>query len=155
MGTMTERHEATMTASRRGVLLGAGVLSAGAALTACSGKSESPASPTSQAGPAAPPASAPSAATEVKVADVPVGGGIVVKDAKVVVTQPQAGQFHAFTAVCTHKQCTVATVADGDIDCPCHGSRFSVTDGTVVKGPATQPLAAKTVTVNGDVLTIS
>ncbi len=53
------------------------------------------------------------------------------------------------------KRCTVATVADGEIDCPCHGSRFNVTDGAVVKGPATQPLPAKTVTVTGDVLTVS
>ena len=149
---MTERHEPTMSASRRGVLLGAGALGAGVALTACGGgtKSESPAAPTSQ-----PESAAPSAGTEVKVADVPVGGGLILKEAKVVVTQPQAGQFHAFSAVCTHKQCTVATVAAGEIDCPCHGSRFSDTDGAVVKGPATQPLAAKTVTVTGDVLTVS
>ena len=86
---------------------------------------------------------------------MPVGGGLVLKDAAVVVTQPQAGEFHAFSAVCTHKQCIVATVADGDIGCPCHGSRFSVTDGAVVKGPATQPLPAKTVSVTGDVLTIA
>jgi Rieske Fe-S protein len=154
MGTMTERHEATMTASRRGVLLGAGALGAGAALTACGGKSEAPAAPTSQAESAAPSAGA-SAGQEVKVADVPVGGGLVLKDAKVVVTQPQAGQFHAFSAVCTHKGCTVATVANGEIDCPCHGSRFNVTDGAVIKGPAAQPLPAKTVTVAGDVLTVS
>ena len=88
-------------------------------------------------------------------ADVPVGGGVVLTEAKVVVTQPKAGEFKAFTAVCTHRQCTVSKVADGTIDCPCHGSQFSAADGSVVKGPAEQPLAPKAVTVAGDTLTVA
>ena len=131
--------------------MGAGVLGAGAVLTACGGKpSEPAASPSSSEQ-----TSATASGSQVRVADVPVGGGVVLKDAKVVVTQPAGGQFHAFSAVCTHKQCLVSQVADGTIDCPCHGSRYSDVDGSVVKGPATQALATKTVTVQGDSLTVS
>ena len=131
--------------------MGAGALGAGAVLTACGGKpSEPAASPSSSEQ-----TSATASGSQVRVADVPVGGGVVLKDAKVVVTQPAAGQFHAFSAVCTHKQCLVSQVADGTIDCPCHGSRYSDVDGSVVKGPATQALATKTVTVQGDSLTVS
>jgi len=85
----------------------------------------------------------------VDTADVPVGGGIVLADAKLVVTQPSDGEFKCFTAVCTHKGCTVGSVEDGEISCPCHGSRFSATDGTVVSGPAEDPLEERPVRVEG------
>jgi Rieske Fe-S protein len=85
-----------------------------------------------------------------KTADVPVGGGIVLADQKIVVTQPAAGDFKAFSALCTHKGCPVKDVADGTITCPCHGSTFSAEDGSVTNGPATAPLEAKEVTVDGD-----
>jgi Rieske Fe-S protein len=82
-------------------------------------------------------------------ADVPVGGGQILPGPKVVVTQPTAGSFKAFTAVCTHQGCTVGTVSGGTIQCPCHGSRFSIKDGSVVNGPATRPLAAIAIKVVG------
>jgi len=66
-----------------------------------------------------------------------------------VVTQPQAGQYKAFTAVCTHQGCTVAAVSNNQIQCPCHGSIFSAKDGSVINGPATTGLSAMTATVNG------
>lgn len=87
-------------------------------------------------------------------ADIPVGGGKVFPDAQAVVTQPKSGEFKAFTAVCTHQTCIVAEVVE-TINCDCHGSKFSITDGSVVTGPAPSPLAAKTVTANGDNLTIT
>jgi Rieske Fe-S protein len=80
---------------------------------------------------------------------VPVGGGMVYTDAKVVVTQPSKGEYKAFSAVCTHVGCLCNQVANGTINCPCHGSKFKITDGSVVAGPAPAPLAAKTVTVSG------
>ena len=65
------------------------------------------------------------------------------------ITQPQAGSFKAFTAVRTHQGCTVDAVSGGTIDCPCHGSKFSITNGSVVNGPATLPLAPISITVQG------
>lgn len=88
----------------------------------------------------------------IPVSDVPVGGGIVTDDA--VLTQPTAGEFKAFTNVCTHQQCLVTEVTDGTIHCPCHGSRFSVADGSVTGGPAPSPLGEITVTVEGDHLVL-
>ncbi len=135
--------------SRRGVLLGASAAGAGMVLAACGGK-DSPSSGGQSTG-----SDTKAASPSVKTADVPVGGGVVLPEAKVVVTQPKAGEFKAFTAVCTHRRCTVSKVADGTIDCPCHGSKFSAVDGSVVTGPADEPLAPKTVTVAGDTLTVA
>jgi len=66
-----------------------------------------------------------------------------------VITQPSSGTFMAFTAVCTHQQCTVGSVSGNVISCPCHGSQFSAKDGSVVQGPASSPLASKSITVSG------
>jgi Rieske Fe-S protein len=87
-------------------------------------------------------------------ADIPVGGGKIFTDAQVVVTQPKSGEFKAFTAVCTHQTCIVAEVLQ-TINCNCHGSKFSITDGSVVTGPATAPLASKKVTAKGNNLTVT
>ena len=140
--------------SRQKVLLGAGLGLVTVVLAACStyGKKPEAASESSAttAAPAAPSASggpAPAAKAIAKTADVPVGSGVIVGE--VVVTQPSAGVFKGFSAKCTHKGCTVDKVADGTIDCPCHGSKFNL-DGTVAKGPAQEPLATENVTVQGD-----
>jgi Rieske Fe-S protein len=79
---------------------------------------------------------------------IPVGGGRVYDTRQVVVTQPAAGNFQCFRAVCTHRGCLVSTVANGTIDCPCHGSKFAITDGSVRQGPATKPLEPRTITVD-------
>jgi len=84
-----------------------------------------------------------------KTADIPVGGGKILTDKKIVITQPQAGSFHAFTAVCTHQGCIVDSVSGGTINCPCHGSKFNVTNGAVVNGPAASPLAPVSIQVQG------
>jgi Rieske Fe-S protein len=85
--------------------------------------------------------------------DVPVDGGAVLPDQQVVLTQPGNGEFKAFTAVCTHQGCIVASVSDGTINCECHGSKFSIEDGSVVNGPATSPLEEIAITVDGDTIT--
>jgi Rieske Fe-S protein len=79
--------------------------------------------------------------------EIPVGGGKIYTAAKVVVTQPTRGQYKGFSAVCTHVGCIMSQVANGTIDCPCHGSEFKITNGAVVTGPAPSPLPAKPVTV--------
>ncbi|MBV5245435.1 MULTISPECIES: ubiquinol-cytochrome c reductase iron-sulfur subunit [Mycolicibacterium] len=124
---------------RKTVLVGASVGVAAIAVAACSRGSESPGS--------SPGTSAPSGEKLASTSDVPVGSGTIVGE--VVVTQPVAGEFKAFSAVCTHTGCLLNKVADGTIDCPCHGSRFSL-DGAVVNGPAEKPLQPVAVRVQGD-----
>lgn len=85
----------------------------------------------------------------VAISEVPVGGGVVLGSEELVVTQPTAGQFKAFTAICTHQGCLVGSVSDGTITCPCHNSMFSAADGSVTGGPASAPLAAVPVKVSG------
>ncbi|WP_030380919.1 MULTISPECIES: Rieske (2Fe-2S) protein [unclassified Streptomyces] len=85
-----------------------------------------------------------------KTSDIPEGGGKVFGDQGVVVTQPSAGEFKAFSSKCTHQGCAVSSISDGVIVCPCHNSQFSASDGSVKKGPATQPLAAAKITVDGE-----
>ncbi|WP_328297872.1 Rieske (2Fe-2S) protein [Streptomyces sp. NBC_00435] len=140
-----------MHAARRTVLAAGASVLAGGVLTACGGAEEKPqaeggSAPTEQA-PKAPEASGPTKAL-LKSSEVPVGGGKVLKEEKLVVTQPTAGSFRCFTAVCTHQGCLVDKVAAGTIDCPCHGSKFNVADGAVAHGPATRPLAEKKITVS-------
>lgn len=81
---------------------------------------------------------------------VPVGGGIVLTDQKVVVTQPTEGEFKAYTAVCTHQQLLVTSVEDGVIYCKNHGSEYDAATGEPNLGPAPSALAAVEVTVDGD-----
>ena len=87
--------------------------------------------------------------------EVPVGGGTIFGDEQVVVTQPAEGDFKAFTSVCTHQGCQVGEVKDSEILCPCHGSVFSAEDGSVTTGPATAPLEAVEITVDGDQISLA
>lgn len=92
--------------------------------------------------------------------DVEVGGGLILAEQQVVITQPAEGDFRAFSAVCTHQGCTVSSVGDGTIDCACHGSRFSIEDGSVVQAASglspddQDPLPPLDVTVDGDQISV-
>lgn len=86
----------------------------------------------------------------VSTDDVPVGGCFVVASAATVVTQPTEGEFKAFSGVCTHKTCLLASFSEGHIPCRCHGSRFDLTDGSVLQGPATEPLEEYEIAVEGN-----
>lgn len=82
-------------------------------------------------------------------AKVPVGGGVILASAGIVVTQPKKGMFEGFSSTCTHRGCTLHDVTGGTINCVCHGSKFSIEDGSVVNGPATSPLPKKPVKADG------
>lgn len=53
----------------------------------------------------------------------------------------------AFSTRCTHLGCRIGRADDGQLVCPCHGSRFHA-DGTVAVGPASTPLQALHVTAD-------
>lgn len=129
-------------ATRRGVVAGVGLAGLAGTLAACGGSGGS--SGMSSGG-----SSGGSGGALAKTSEIPVGGGKVFKDQKVVVTQPKHGQFKAFSAICTHRGCTVDKVANGTIDCPCHGSKYKISDASVVAGPAPKPLPPKSITVSG------
>ena len=137
--------------TRRAALAGAGFAGLAATLAACGGSSGSSSGGPSGSGQADSGGSAALASTS----EIPVGGGKVFSAEKVVVTQPTAGEFKAFSAVCTHMQCLVDQVASGTIDCPCHGSEFSVKNGSVVSGPAPSPLPAQAIKVGGGKITLA
>jgi Rieske Fe-S protein len=99
--------------------------------------------------PSAGPAPGDCARAFARTGDIPLGGGRVFPDVRVVVTQPVAGEFKAFGIVCTHDGCELDGVSGGTINCPCHGSRFAITDGSVVQGPARSALRQETVAVDG------
>ena len=131
------------TLPRRTVLVGIGAAAAAlAAGSALFRRTRASAAPGASAGPATNPASA-----TVPTGEVPVGGGAVLGD--VVVTQPTGGDFRGFSSTCTHAGCTVSDVSGGTINCPCHGSKFNL-DGSVHTGPASAPLAPRSVSVQGD-----
>lgn len=145
-------------ASRRTLLACAGAACA-AVLAGCSKYNSNnggvagspPAQPSSSS--AAPAGSGSGAAAApaalASTSDIPVGGGKVLATKKVVITQPQSGAFHAFSAVCTHAGCIVGSVSGGTINCPCHGSRFNIANGAVVNGPAASPLPSVSIKVQG------
>lgn len=133
--------------SRRAAL-GAAAAAATGAVAACSDPSEGGGAP-----PSPDPETAPAPSPEESVAtvdEVPVGGGVVLAGAAVVLTQPEEGGFRAFSTTCTHEGCPVDEVVGGEIVCPCHGSRFSIADGSRTAGPATDPLEEYPVTVTGE-----
>lgn len=146
--------------NRRRALTGTAAVAAGVPLlAACGGSDDDATTATDSSSPSESPSesssesSGGSASALATAADVPVGGCFVASAAKVVVTQPTEGDFKAFSAVCTHQGCLVESSSDGQIPCPCHGSAFSLEDGSVITGPATSGLAAVEITVDGDSIT--
>jgi Rieske Fe-S protein len=165
----TEPDEARLAVtSRRTLFVGAGAVGAGALLAACGNGDD-----VSEPGPPPEtqddrPGDGPETAPEddgpddgadgvlAQVDEIEVGGGVIVGSERVVITQPTEGDFRGFSAICTHMGCTVSSIGDGTINCACHGSQYSIEDGSVVRSapeltPDTQnPLPEVDISVDGD-----
>ncbi|MDC0770604.1 Rieske (2Fe-2S) protein [Streptomyces sp. HD] len=145
--------------SRRSVVAAVGAAGLAVALTACGSEDDASGSSTEQGaagGGATSAAGGGAGGTALaKTADIPQGSGKVFSDQKVVVSQPAAGDFKAFSTICTHRDCPMIDLKEDTLSCSCHGSQFSVLDGSVKKGPATEPLAAKQISVSGDSITLA
>ena len=139
---------------RRAVIAAIAGIGATAACAPAAGPSASPsAAPSAGPTPGASLAHVPATRAPRPVAgvdEIPIGGGRVFPERRVVVTQPTAGEFRGFGIVCTHDGCELNAVAEGTINCPCHGSRYAITDGSVVQGPARTGLRVEQVAVDGD-----
>lgn len=147
--------------NRRHTLAGVAVVGVGAPLLAACGadQDETATDQSSAAGSSdepTSPGSEPAAAGALALtSDIEVGGGTIFADQKVVVTQPSEGDFRAFSSACTHQGCQVNGVSEGGIVCPCHGSVFSIEDGSVQAGPAESPLPEVEIAVDGDQITLA
>ncbi|PSJ28064.1 Rieske (2Fe-2S) protein [Streptosporangium nondiastaticum] len=138
--------------TRRGVVAAAGAAGLATLLAACGGGDDGNGSGKAKNGDEGAGKGGAEEGELAKAADIPEGGGKVFPDRKVVVTQPAKGEFKAFSAVCTHQGCLVKDVSGGTINCPCHGSRFGIADGSVKGGPAQRPLPGEQVTVRDGAL---
>lgn len=123
----------------QGAAIAGGVVAAGVTLAACGSSGSSTAATPGVLG---------------ATSEVPVGGGKIYTSEHVVVTQPTAGTYKCFSSTCTHMGCTVDKVANGLIQCPCHGSRYSIVDGSVKGGPAPRPLPPEKITVKNNQITL-
>ncbi|WP_344495284.1 Rieske (2Fe-2S) protein [Nonomuraea monospora] len=151
--------DAAAGASRRATLLGAGGAGLMTVLAACAGTGHTgtghfSAETGEPSGGTTTPAATRSGAGLARTSDIPEGGGKVFPDQKIVVVQPTAGKFRAFSAVCTHQSCTIDDVSSGMINCPCHGSMFWL-DGKVMGGPATRPLPEVEIKIDGDTISLA
>jgi nitrite reductase/ring-hydroxylating ferredoxin subunit len=71
------------------------------------------------------------------------------------VVRTDATSVSAYSATCTHQQCTINGFTENVFQCPCHGSRFSPANGSVLRGPATAPLRRFNATLANGVVSIT
>lgn len=145
--------DASTPISRRIVFTGLGSLGIAVALAGCgtsqASSSQPGGTPTGGSSAGAGSLGASTATPLATTAEVPIGGGIILSDQRIVITQPTAGTFDAFSAVCTHQGNIVTSVANGTIMCAFHGSMYSASTGQVTGGPAPSALASVAIKVKG------
>lgn len=78
---------------------------------------------------------------------IKIGGGVVIAKHNVVVTRPTKRTYRAFSAICTHQGCKVGSVTKKRIVCPCHGSKYSISTGAALVGPATDALGRRSIKI--------
>lgn len=139
---MTEHNPLARPTTRRVLFAGAGAVGTAALVAACGDDDDTAGK--ARSGPV----------VLGKKSDIPVNGGVIYGDEGVVVTQPTEGQFKGFSSVCTHQGCPVASISDGLINCTCHGSAFSIVDGSVKRQPANRPLPAVELKIEGDTISL-
>lgn len=135
--------------TRRGLLCSGTLAAAGTLALAACGGSTSSSSGTAQ--------EEPDGGFRVPQSDTAVGSSTYYPGAgaRFVITQPTAGDWHVFDASCPHEGCmTSDSDAEGNLVCPCHRSVFDPATGEPVSGPATGPLTALTVEVDGEDLLV-
>jgi Rieske Fe-S protein len=150
-----DRPTDTLPISRRTLIVNAGLAAAAlAGVSSCTNYGTGPVGEPSAAATSEAPTGGAGNALTAMAADIPIGTGKIFPDAETVITQPTKGEFKAFNSICTHQACPVATVTD-TINCDCHGSKYSITDGSVINPPAPKPLPPKTIKIDGDTLTVT
>lgn len=103
--------------------------------------------------------------TEVEVSSVKAGklsafekdSGAIVRfgNKPVILVRTAAGELRAFSATCTHLDCTVQYRKDmGVIWCACHNGKYDL-NGRNIAGPPPRPLDEYRVLVQGDEILIS
>ena len=158
-GSVVEERISRRRFIRLGTALGVGAASA-SVLAACGGGGESAGGGEGDAGGGGGPVKSDGAARGAQAQ----GGQAIARTSEVaprcavkfsdsglpaVLVHLQSGDFVAYSAVCTHQQCTVAYKHE-QLACPCHGSIFNPTNGAeVVNGPAQRPLPEIPVEVRG------
>ena len=91
------------------------------------------------------------------VGDMPSDSGRIFKfgNKPGILIKTQSGELRAFSAICTHLECTVQFRQDLDeIWCACHNGHYDL-NGKNIAGPPPRPLDRYDVNVRGDQIVVS
>ncbi|MDP1678075.1 MAG: ubiquinol-cytochrome c reductase iron-sulfur subunit [Bacteroidota bacterium] len=92
-----------------------------------------------------------------KSSSIALNSGQIIKfgTKPVLLVRTAQGNFKAFSAVCTHLDCTVQYKNDlGLIWCACHNGKYDL-NGRNISGPPPRPLSEYRVTLQGDDVLVS
>ena len=98
-----------------------------------------------------------SSVVAAKLSEVPVNSGKIFKfgNKPGILVRSAAGEFKAFSAVCTHLECIVQYREDTkQIWCACHNGQYNLS-GKNVGGPPPRPLEEYKVNTRGDDIVVS